>query len=138
MRVLVVEDEQKVAAFLQQGLQEEVIRPMDPGKFGQLIGDIIDNAIKYTDPGGEVSIEIKHCDDQIIIQVIDNGIGIPEREISRVFDRFYRVDKSRTGAHKSYGLGLSICKWIVEAYHGEISIRSREGAGTTVVVTLPW
>lgn len=116
---------------------EKVIRPMDPGKFGQLIGNIIDNAIKYTDPGGKVGIEIKHRDDQIIIQVIDNGIGIPEREISRVFDRFYRVDKSRTGAHKSYGLGLSICKWIVEAYHGEISIRSREGAGTTVVVILP-
>lgn len=116
---------------------EEIFYPMDTGKFGQLIGNILDNAIKYTKRGGEVDLEIKRIDSGIVIEVKDNGIGIPEKEISKVFDRFYRVDKSRSGADKSNGLGLSICKWIVEAYQGDIRIKSKEGVGTSVTVTLP-
>ncbi|MCK5206992.1 MAG: ATP-binding protein, partial [Cyclobacteriaceae bacterium] len=71
------------------------------------------------------------------IEVEDNGEGIPKQEITKVFDRFYRVDRSRSSDSKSNGLGLSICKWIVEAYHGTIQIRSEEGKGTTVIITLP-
>ncbi len=116
---------------------DEIFYQIDPGKFNQLIGNILDNAIKYTGQGGRVNIGIRQEDDQVIIEIKDNGIGIPENEISRVFDRFYRVDKSRSGADKSNGLGLSICKWIVEAYHGDIRIVSKEGKGTTVAISLP-
>ncbi len=110
---------------------------IDPGKFSQLITNILDNSIKYTGKGGWVSIGIQQIDGQIRMEIEDNGLGIPEGEISNVFDRFYRVDKSRGGAGKSNGLGLSICKWIVETYHGKIKIKSKEGKGTTVIITLP-
>ena len=117
--------------------QSSIIYEIDPGKFSQLIVNILDNAIKYTDYGGKINLDIRQLDGQIRIEVEDNGAGIPKQEISKVFDRFYRVDKARSGASKSNGLGLSICKWIVEAYHGTIQIRSEEGKGTTVIITLP-
>ncbi|MCK5469399.1 MAG: GHKL domain-containing protein, partial [Cyclobacteriaceae bacterium] len=117
--------------------QSSIIYEIDPGKFSQLIANILDNAIKYTDYGGKIHLDIRQLDGQIRIEVEDNGAGIPEQEISKVFDRFYRVDRSRSSDSKSNGLGLSICKWIVEAYKGRILIKSEEGIGTTVIITLP-
>ncbi len=117
--------------------QSNVNYEIDPGKFSQLIVNLLDNSIKYTGHGGWVNIGIHKTNGQIRIEIEDNGLGIPEGEISKVFDRFYRVDKSRSSASKSNGLGLSICKWIVEAYRGNIQIRSKEGEGTTVTIALP-
>ncbi len=117
--------------------QSNIMYEIDPGKFSQLIANILDNAIKYTANGGKISLDIRRLDDQIRIEVEDNGVGIPKQEISKVFDRFYRVDRSRSSDSKSNGLGLSICKWIVEAYHGTIRIKSEEGKGTSVIITLP-
>lgn len=117
--------------------QNHIMYEMDSGKFSQLITNILDNAIKFTDLGGKISLNIRRSEDQIRIEVEDNGPGIPEMEISKVFDRFYRVDKSRSSESTSNGLGLSICKWIVEAYHGTIRIGSEEGKGTKVIITLP-
>ncbi len=117
-------------------VQSNIIYKIDPGKFSQLMSNVLDNAVKYTNKGGSVNVDIKQLDKHISIEVKDNGIGIPEEEISKVFDRFYRVDKSRSGDSRSNGLGLSICKWIVEAYQGNIKIKSEEGRGTTLVITL--
>jgi len=110
---------------------------IDPGKFSQLITNVLDNAIKFTSHGGLINIGIRRLEGEVIIDVEDNGSGIPEQETSKVFDRFYRADKSRSGASKSNGLGLSICKWIVEAYKGTIQIESEEGRGTKVIIFLP-
>ncbi len=117
--------------------RSNIIYEIDSGKFGQLMSNVLDNALKYTNKGGSVKVDIKQFEKHISIEVTDNGIGIQEHEIPKVFDRFYRVDKSRTGDSNSNGLGLSICKWIVEAYQGKIKIESEEGKGTTLVITLP-
>ncbi len=120
-----------------QAIEEPIQYQMDPGLFSQLIFNIIDNAIKYTDQGGKISARIKKGQESIRIEIEDTGTGIPKDELSKVFDRFYRIDKSRTDSGQSSGLGLSICKWIIEAYKGDIKLESEEGKGTIAIITLP-
>ena len=73
----------------------------------------------------------------IEIKISDTGIGIPEDELPHIFDRFYRIEKARTSSNKGSGLGLLICKWIIEAHKGVIDIASEEGKGTTIIITFP-
>jgi heavy metal sensor kinase len=110
----------------------------DAGRLHQLLLNVIDNAIKYTQPGGEVGVKltIENTDTKVV--VTDNGIGISEDDIPHIFDRFYRADKSRTRDEaQGNGLGLSIVKWIVEAHKGTIVVTSTIGKGTTFTITLP-
>lgn len=110
----------------------------DAGRLHQLLLNVIDNAIKYTQPGGEVGVKltIENTDTKIV--VTDNGIGISDEDIPHIFDRFYRADKSRTRDEaQGNGLGLSIVKWIVEAHKGTIVVTSAIGKGTTFTITLP-
>ena len=97
--------------------------------------NIIENAIKYNKPDGKIEVSLDRGSESARIIVRDTGIGIPEEEITHLFDRFYRVDKSR--ARTGTGLGLSIVKWIVDSHHGSISIKSSPGLGTTVILELP-
>ena len=120
-----------------QPAQSDILYEMDPGKFSQLITNILDNAIKYTGDGGKVRVGVRRHDHGVVIEVEDNGMGIPKKDIPQLFDRFYRVDQSRSSDSKSNGLGLSICKWIVKAYQGDIQIRSEEEKGTTVIIIIP-
>lgn len=100
-----------------------------------VIRNVLDNAIKYTPAGGEVHLQASASADWVQVVVRDTGIGIPEAELPRIFDRFYRVDKARdrTGS----GLGLALVKAIVDAHRGQIEVKSREGAGATVTVRFP-
>lgn len=110
----------------------------DPYRLSQVFSNIIENGIKYTPSGGEVVIRGRCHEDQIEISVKDTGRGIPEDEISRVFDRFYQVDKSRgNGDDPSSGLGLAIAQEIVQAHGGQITLRSRQGLGSRFSVRLP-
>jgi signal transduction histidine kinase len=96
---------------------------------------LLDNAIKYSPKNGKVEIESKKENRRIKISIIDHGMGISEKDLPYIFDRFYRSDKSRS--EKGYGLGLSIAKKIVESHNGSISVKSEIGKQTTFIVNLP-
>ena len=109
----------------------------DRARLEQVIKNIVSNAIKYTQDRGKIEISVKSKLDNIIITVSDNGPGIPKKDLPRIFERFYRVDKARSRQLGGTGLGLSIAKEIVENHSGNISIESIEGKGTTVKIVLP-
>lgn len=100
--------------------------------------NILDNSINYSHEGQSVKIKIESLEDAIAVSVIDNGRGISEEDLPRVFERFYRADKSRTRKEKGTGLGLSIVKHLVKSAGGEINIQSKLGEGTIVKVILPF
>jgi two-component system OmpR family sensor kinase len=110
----------------------------DGDRLSQVFNNLVDNAIKYTPQGGQVELKAVQQGDHVLISIRDNGPGIPEEELSRIFERFYQLDKARKGgpAHGS-GLGLAIANQIVQAHHGQISARSRIGEGSEFVVRLP-
>ncbi len=103
----------------------------------ELLLNLVDNGVKYTPEGGEIRISVDRYDGRVKLQVMDNGIGIAPEDQSHIFDRFFRVDKARSREAGGSGLGLSICKWIVEAHGGEISVESGLGKGSIFSVTLP-
>ncbi|MFQ5714371.1 MAG: heavy metal sensor histidine kinase [Candidatus Scalinduaceae bacterium] len=103
----------------------------------RVFSNLLDNAIKYTSPGGRVYVSLEDRGDQAIVRVSDTGTGISEDNIARIFDRFFRVDSSRSRETGGVGLGLSISKNIVELHGGKIEVQSKIGAGSTFMVTLP-
>lgn len=103
----------------------------------ELFVNLIDNAIKYNNPGGRVDVVISRNQERAKIVVRDNGIGIPLQAQSRIFERFYRVDKSRSKLRGGTGLGLSIVKHIVDYHEGTIALRSELGRGTEITILLP-
>ncbi|MDO4282096.1 MAG: ATP-binding protein [Clostridia bacterium] len=103
----------------------------------QVIMNILSNSIKYTPNGGIIKVYVGAINESIYIKVVDNGIGIPEKDLNRIFERFYRVDKTRSRKMGGTGLGLSIVKEIIEGMDGTIDIKSKVNEGTEVVVTLP-
>lgn len=111
--------------------------PGDEGRLRQLLLILLDNALKYTDPGGRVDISLDREDGRARLVVMDTGIGIPAKDLPHVFERFYRVDRAREHESGGTGLGLAIAKWIVQAHHGTIKVESAPGKGTKFQVDLP-
>lgn len=109
----------------------------DRNRMEQVIANIVSNAIKYNRPGGTVTLSAFSQEDKVVIKVQDTGIGIPQEDIPRLFERFYRVDKARSRERGGTGLGLAIAKEIVEQHQGTIGVESQLDAGTTVTITLP-
>jgi two-component system sensor histidine kinase VicK len=109
----------------------------DRDKIEQVIVNLIDNAVKYTNETGQINISILGKQNEIILVIQDSGVGIPREDIDRVFERFYRVDKARSRELGGTGLGLGIAKHIVLAHNGQISIESEINKGTKVLVRLP-
>ncbi len=109
----------------------------DRGQLVRALGNLVDNAIKYSDPGGSVELAALQNGSFVDIVIRDQGIGIPQHEHERVFERFYRVDKARSRSTGGTGLGLSIVRHVVANHGGEILIRSREGEGATFTLRLP-
>ena len=109
----------------------------DKGMLKQLVRILVDNAIKYTPPGGKITLALNVEATECIISVQDTGQGISREELARIFDRFYRSDKARKAQSSGHGLGLSIARIIVAAHGGVITVRSKEDAGTTFYVRLP-
>ena len=109
----------------------------DRARIEQVILNIVSNAVKYTPDGGRIAVTAQAENENVVIRVQDNGIGIPEADMPRIFDRFYRVDKARSRESGGTGLGLSIAREIAELHGGSIAIASTFGQGTTVTLTLP-
>ncbi|PAQ14746.1 two-component sensor histidine kinase [Bacillaceae bacterium SAOS 7] len=109
----------------------------DRERLAQLLYILLDNAMKYTSSEGTVDLAVSNEGKKLIIRVQDTGIGIDPSEHSRIFDRFYRSDKSRSRAKGGYGLGLSIAKWIVDSHGGTIEIESALGQGSVFTISLP-
>lgn len=127
---------------LHSNIPEELFAEADEDKLRQILINLLSNAVNYTQDGGKVELNIQ--DDQnaeglekVLIKVSDTGIGIPKKDQPRIFERFYRVDKARSRGSGGTGLGLSIVKHLVEQHHGEISVESEVGIGTTFTVELP-
>ena len=108
----------------------------DVEKIKQVLINLMDNAIKYGNEDGEVLVRTFDMDENILIEIADNGNGIPQKHLSKIFERFYRVDKSRDREQGGSGLGLSIVKHIIEAHNQSINVRSTVGPGTTFSFTL--
>jgi heavy metal sensor kinase len=103
----------------------------------QAFSNIIDNAIKYTPSGGTADVTVKNEGGRIVVGVIDTGIGIPEREVPQIFERFYRVSKERSRKLGGTGLGLSIAQWVIQAHDGRIDVKSAVGSGSEFVISFP-
>ena len=109
----------------------------DPDALRQVLDNLVDNAIKYTPNGGRITVRWNAADETVIFEVEDTGVGIPQEDLPRVFERFYRVDKARSRAVGGTGLGLSIVKHLVQAMKGQVRVASTFGKGTTFRVSLP-
>ncbi len=136
-----LEDARTLAAAKGQRIHADVtscgIVQGDRSRLYQLFLNLVDNAVKYSQRGATIRITCEPRGKHVVVAVQDNGPGIPPHDLPRIFDRFYRVDKSRSRELGGSGLGLSICKWIAEAHGGSINIQSEPGKGTTVEVVLP-
>jgi len=115
----------------------DVTAQADPRALEQVLTNLLDNAIKYTEPGGEIGVEITADARCVRVALRDSGIGIPQQDLGRVFERFYRVDKARSRALGGTGLGLSIVKHLVQGMGGEIRVESELGVGSSFVFSLP-
>lgn len=134
IKISALEKEQEIV-INNHAREEEIFADKDT--LEQVILNIITNAIKYTENGGRIEIDTSKKQNFMYITISDNGIGIPEEDLSRIFERFYRVDKARARELGGTGLGLPIAKYIVESHGGEIKINSIYKQGTTVEIILP-
>jgi two-component system OmpR family sensor kinase len=119
------------------GELEQVEVDGDPDRLKQLLVNLVDNALRYTPAGGEVALDVIRRDAWALLRVTDTGSGIPAEHLSRIFERFYRVDQPRSRSAGGTGLGLAICKWITDAHGGQIEVESEPGRGSTFNVLLP-
>jgi len=126
----------KKISIIQPGSRETVEVLADRAKLEQVLVNLLDNAIKYTQENGTITISSAETEGMVTIAVSDTGIGIPDKELPRIFERFYRVDAARSREQGGTGLGLAIVKHIVQLYGGTISVESRPGRGSTFSITL--
>ncbi|MBN8210125.1 HAMP domain-containing histidine kinase [Bacillus sp. NTK071] len=117
--------------------QKEIIITLDPERFSQVLLNLLDNALHYSEKGKSVRIEAVQVKKNLHVEVIDEGEGIPEKDLPYIFGRLYRVDKSRSRKYGGSGLGLSIAKEIIEKHEGTISAISEGGKGTTIKIVIP-
>ena len=130
--------ENKNIAFSLNMMEEEVILPIERDSLTEAIYNVADNSIKYTEPGGSVTMELTRDLGSVFVSVSDTGIGIPKEEIQKIFDRFYRVDKARARETGGTGLGLAIALDAVKLHGGFIEVNSEEGIGSKFTLVLPY
>lgn len=137
----VVESLEPLAQERQIELKTQTLQPAtiigDAARLIQVIMSLVDNALIYTNAGGSVTVSVETCASHVHLSVKDTGIGIAQKDIEHVFERFYRADPARSKASGGSGLGLAIVDWVVRAHHGIVSVESQSGQGSTFMVTLP-
>ena len=132
------QDEEKKYELVRDYPITSVWIEIDTDKMTQVIDNILNNAIKYSPDGGKITVTMKTTDDQMILSISDQGLGIPKQDLPRIFDRFYRVDRARSRAQGGTGLGLSIAKEIIKQHDGFIWAKSEYGKGSTFTIVLPY
>jgi len=137
----VVRDLQPLADARGIGLKferrESAVVMGDELKLSQLVGNLVDNAIKYSGERGNVSVSVWQQHDAAFVEVADRGPGIPAEELDRIFMRYHRLDGPQTNGRAGHGLGLPLCRWIARAHGGEVGVRSTPGEGSTFTLQLP-
>ncbi len=122
---------------LSSDFPENVICKGDSDRISQIVTNLLSNAVAYNRKGGEVKVSIENKENEAVLRVSDTGVGIAEEDLGHIFERFYRADKSRYGEGEHSGLGLAICKEIVDLHDGRISVESSPGEGSTFILRLP-
>jgi two-component system, OmpR family, sensor histidine kinase SenX3 len=129
--------EQAGISVVADAVPDDLVIAGDRRQLTSALSNLLDNAVKYSDPGGSVEVEAVADGDQVVISVADHGIGIPTRDIERVFERFYRVDQARSRQTGGTGLGLAIVRHVVANHHGSVDVESRLGEGSRFILHLP-
>ena len=132
------QDEEKKYELVRDYPINSVWIEIDTDKMTQLIDNILNNAIKYSPDGGKITVSMKTTDDQMILSISDQGLGIPKQDLPKIFDRFYRVDRARSRAQGGTGLGLASAKEIIKQHKGFIWAKSEYGKGSTFTIVLPY
>ena len=132
------QDEEKKYELVRDYPITSVWIEIDTDKMTQVVDNILNNAIKYSPDGGKITVSMKTTDDQMILSIKDQGLGIPKQDLPKIFDRFYRVDRARSRAQGGTGLGLAIAKEIIKQHNGFIWAKSEYGKGSTFTIVLPY
>jgi two-component system phosphate regulon sensor histidine kinase PhoR len=128
--------ERSITLRLGQAAEKPIWVMADRKRIQQLFVNLLVNSVVYGREGGETKVRYYDMDDNVLIEIADDGLGIAMEHLPRIFERFYRVDKSRSRNEGGSGLGLAICKHIVDSHNQSISVRSTEGVGSTFAFTL--
>jgi two-component system sensor histidine kinase SenX3 len=128
--------EQRGITISTVGLQRFVVRG-DRRQLVSALYNLLDNAVKFSSPNGAVEIRLEAVGDRVQVSVVDQGVGIPSRDLDRIFERFYRVDRARSRGTGGTGLGLAIVRHVAANHGGDVTVASREGEGSTFSLVLP-
>lgn len=135
---MMVESNDKKFTIRREFTKRDLWVELDPDKIIQVLDNIMNNAIKYSPDGGEIICRLLETHSNVVFSITDNGLGIPKKDVNKVFERFYRVDKARARAQGGTGLGLAISKEVIKAHNGSIWVESTEGQGSTFYISLPY
>ncbi|MCZ0717392.1 cell wall metabolism sensor histidine kinase WalK [Aerococcus kribbianus] len=135
--MMLASDQESNIAIRRDFSEEDILVEIDQDKIIQVIDNILNNAIKYSPDGGTITIRLMTANNEVILSIQDQGLGVPQQALAHLFDRFYRVDKARSRAQGGSGLGLAISKEVVELHNGRIWANSIENIGTTFFIALP-
>jgi two-component system sensor histidine kinase SenX3 len=134
---LAAQREVGVSNLMSAGQFDDVMVDGDRRQLISALGNLVENAVKYSEPNGLVQVRARYDDGQVELSVSDEGLGIPQRDLDRIFERFYRVDRARSRVTGGTGLGLSIVRHVAQNHGGEVAVTSIEGEGSTFVLRLP-
>lgn len=135
---LPTDDPNKKYSIMRDFTQRDLWVEIDTDKFMQVVDNIMNNAIKYSPDGGVITCRLLETHRHVILSISDQGLGIPRKDLGKIFDRFYRVDKARSRKQGGTGLGLAISKEVIEAHNGRVWVDSQEGKGSTFYISLPY
>jgi len=131
-------DNQNPCRFVRAFTKRDLWVEIDTDKITQVLDNLLNNALKYSPDGGKITVKLMETHNNIILSISDEGLGIPRKDLGKIFDRFYRVDKARARAQGGTGLGLAIAKDIIKAHNGQIWAESQENRGSTFFIALPY
>lgn len=135
---MMVNGQEKNYRIIREFTERDLWVEIDTDKIMQVIDNIMNNAIKYSPDGGKITVHLIETHNNVVLSVADEGLGIPKKDLEKVFERFYRVDKARARQQGGTGLGLAISKEVMKAHQGQIWVESVEGKGSTFYISLPY